>query len=89
MARVQVKNRAGEVVGILTDPASFLAWRGEMRKRCGGVVAAAIDENRILDTPEEWEALPEGIHEAVLVQRTPIPKQMRSKWQGHELWKAM
>ena len=86
---VQVKDRSGDIVGALADAASFLAWRRDMRKRCGGKVAAAVDENHIVDSAREWAALPVGEHEAVLVMRVPIPPSHRKKWSGHELWKAV
>lgn len=89
MVSVQVKDRTGEIVGTLTDSASFLAWRRDMRKKLGGNVAAAVDENHIVDSAKELEALPEGSHSAALVQKKPVPKQARSKWRGCDLRKAV
>ena len=86
---VEVKSRAGEDVGRFCDAASYRKWRRELHKALGGTLAAAIDEDRILDKPAALETLPAGVYQAVLVQKTPIPREVRSQLRGCDLWKAV
>ena len=92
MARVsvEVKDRAGESVGSFGDAASFRVWRRDLSKTLGGAkLAVAIGDERIVDGPDQIEALPTGVYEGSLVQLEPIPKQVRRKLRGCDLWKAI
>ena len=57
-----------------------------MRKKVGGNVAAAIDENNILDKPEILGSLPNGRHDAVLVKKIPLSSSQRKKY---DIFKAV
>ena len=92
MARVsgEVKNRAGESVGSFGDAASFRVWRRDLRPTLGGAKpAVAIADERIVGGPDQVKALPTGVYEGSLAQLEPIPKQVRRKLRGCDLWKAI
>ena len=50
----------------------------EMREMCGRI-GVAIGDNCLIDCPNLMSCLPPGLHQAVLVQKIPIPRQARSK----------
>ena len=90
MEHVQIKvtNRVGEHVGSF-DQNGFEKWQHDMQCEMGGRIGIAIGDNCLTDCPNLMSCLPPGLHQAVLVQKIPIPRQARSKLRGHDLWKRV
>ena len=65
-----------------------------MQKRFGKRrLALAIMQNgeeaTVVDTPSQLGAFPPGTYNAVLLQRAPIPANVRRELKGHDLFKAI
>ena len=94
MEHVQIKvtNRVGEHVGSF-DQNGFEKWQHdmqrEMQREMGGRIGIAIGDNCLIDCPNLMSCLPPGLHQAVLVQKIPIPQQARSKLRGWDLRKRV
>ena len=90
MVCVEVRNRAGECVGMLDGPAAFRKWKRQMQQQLGGVIAFAVGDALIVDRPSLMDALSEGTcHAGVLLQKAPIPAAARRQLAGCDLFKAI
>ena len=88
MARVEVKNQAGECVGSFGEE-GFREWQYCVQQQLGARIGIAIGEGWLIDRQAATRHLPPGRHDATLVQKTPIPRHVRQKLQGYDVWKAM
>ena len=88
---VEVRNAAGDVGGSFEGAPGFSKWRCQLKKRLGGKrqIACLIDETLIVDAPSLMDALPEARYNAVLLERAPIPPQVRRQLASCDLWKAV
>ena len=87
--QVVVKNRAGDCVGTLSE-AGFPQWKREQQKSLGGRIAIVIEgRGAFIDTGAAMRKLPPGTYEAVLVQRSAIPHQVRRKLKDCDLWRVV
>ena len=86
---VEVRNNAGDSVGSFSGAAGFRAWRAKMQKSFGGKIAFAVEDRLIIDTPSLVSRLPPGSYVGVLLQRAPIPPQVRKQLSSCDLWKAI
>ncbi len=86
--RVEVTNKAGEVVGLFAAN-GFSAWKRAMG---GNVAFLWADEGcdyTIVDTRATMRQLPPGEREGVLLKRAQIPQAVRGELADCDLWKAV
>ena len=81
--RVEVTNKAGEVVGLFAAN-GFSAW-----KRAMGGNVAFLWADEIVDTRATMRQLPPGEHEGVLLRRAQIPQAVRGELADCDLWKVV
>ena len=90
MARVlvDVKNQAGDNVGIFGEE-GFRDWQSSLQRQMGGKIGFAIGEDWLIDCQTLMRHLPPGRHDATLVRRMPVPREVRQKLRGCDVWKAI
>ena len=88
MARVLVKNEAGECVGAF-DEKGFAKWKRGMQEKMGTLIGFAIGDKWVVDRRCDMRALPPGEHAAILLQKTPMPRHLKRPLQRYELWKPV
>ncbi len=89
--RVEVTNKAGEVVGLFAAN-GFSAWKRAMG---GNVAFLWADEGCdytngvIVDTRSTMRQLPPGEHKGLLLRRAQIPQAVRGELADCDLWKVV
>ena len=86
--QVEVKNAAGDSVGTFSE-GGFNEWQRSLQCKMGGTIGFAIGEDWLIDSQTLMRRLPPGRHDGTLVRRTAVPRQVRQKLKGYDLWKAV
>ena len=96
---MEVKNQAEQEVGCFDTAgwpprggggcAEFKEWHNGLQRKMGGKIGFAVGDDCLIDRPNLMQHLPPGQHEAILVQKMPLPRRARSKSKGCDMWRAV